>query len=74
MVGGMNMTYIFQYKDTKYETKSNKKLEQFVFQWIDNHSDDFMEYGNNKHGYITKDNYEAVVESFFEDTVTEERS
>jgi len=68
------MTYIFQYNDTKYETKSNKDLEQFLFQWIDDHSDDFMEYSNNKLGYISKDNYEAAVERFFEDTVTEERS
>jgi hypothetical protein len=66
------MTYVFNYNDTQYTSKSLVEMEQFVFEWIDNNSEAFFEYGNNKHGYISEDNYEAVVESFFEDTVTEE--
>ena len=66
------MIYRFKYQDTTYETESNKDLEQFVFQWIDNNEAAFMEYSNNKLGYISKDNYEAAVESFFEETIEEE--
>jgi len=68
------MIYTFEYNDTKHTSKSIVKLEQFIFQWIEDHWDDFIEYSNNKLGYSSKDNYEAAVERFFEDTVTEERS
>jgi hypothetical protein len=68
------MIYTFEYKDTKYSTEDIVEIEQFVFQWIDDNWNDFIEYGNNKHGYLIEDNYEAVVESFFEDTVKEEEN
>jgi hypothetical protein len=68
------MKYIFEYDGFKHTANDVVEMEQFVFQWIDNNSKAFFEYGNNKHGYINEDNYEDVVESFFEETVREERS
>jgi hypothetical protein len=68
------MKYIFEYEGIKHTTNDVVEMEQFVFQWIDDNSQAFMEYSNNKLGYSSKDNYEAAVERFFEDTVTEERS
>jgi hypothetical protein len=66
------MIYTFEYKDTTYKTEDIQKLEQYVLEWIEDHWNDFVEYGNNKHGATTKENFDDVLESFYEDTVTEE--
>jgi hypothetical protein len=65
------MTYIFDYAGTQYKTKSSKQIEQFVLDWVENNWNKFVEYSNNKIGYITKENYNDVLESFYEDTISE---
>jgi hypothetical protein len=68
------MIYTFEYGGTSYTSEDIIEIEHFVFQWIEDNWDLFVEYGNNKHGYITKDNYDSVIESFYEDTIKEEEN
>ena len=65
------MVYSFDYDGVTYNTKSEEELEDFVMAWIKNNWEAFIEFGNNTFGYITKDNYETVLEAFFERNVTE---
>jgi hypothetical protein len=65
------MTYTFDYEGTQYKTESSKQIEQFVLDWVEKNWNKFVEYGNNKIGYITKENYNDVLESFYEDTISE---
>ncbi len=66
------MIYTFEYNGIIHSSQKISEIEHFLFQWIEDNWEAFVEYGNNKHGYVTKDNYDAIVESFYEDTVTEE--
>ena len=66
------MIYTFEYEGTKYTTENPKQIEQFVLDWVETNWKKFVEYGNNKIGYITKQNYNDVLESFYEDTITEQ--
>jgi len=66
------MAYVFEYNDIIFRTDSEEDLERFVLAWVEDHWDAFNQYADNKYGYLNKDNYEAVLEAFFEDNITEE--
>jgi hypothetical protein len=66
------MNYVFKYNDTIFRTDDEGDLEKFVLAWVEDHWEAFNQYADNKYGYLTKDNYEAVLEAFFEDNITEE--
>jgi hypothetical protein len=68
------MIYTFEYNGTSFTSEDIIEIEQFVFQWIEDNWDAFVAYGNNKHGYVTKDNYDDIIESFYEDTIKEEEN
>jgi NADH dehydrogenase/NADH:ubiquinone oxidoreductase subunit G len=65
------MRYTFDYEGTQYTTENPKQIEQFVLDWVETNWSKFVEYANNKIGYITKQNYNDVLESFYEDTISE---
>jgi len=68
------MIYKFEYNGISYTSNDIVEIEQFIFQWIQDNWDAFVEYGNNKHGYVSKENYDSIIESFYEDTIKEEEN
>jgi hypothetical protein len=68
------MIYTFEYNGISYTSNDIVEIEQFIFQWIQDNWDAFVEYGNNKHGYVSKENYDSIIESFYEDTIKEEEN
>jgi len=63
--------YTFKYLDFIHTTETQEEMEEFLIEWVESNFQLFVGYGNERFGATTKENFDDVLGSFYENTVTE---